>query len=565
MKNLHWGNPLAWALAFALILGLIGCAPQASQDAAVAAPKSAVAPGGKPNKDPFGPLPEKTVLTVFKTETDYDLHLNKGETQLDNLYVKTFGQKLNIDYQFPIVMKGGPAANDKLNLMIASNDLLDVNFVGIDTFNQMVKADMLQDLTESYNDFASVPVRENYTTDNGKALEMVTRNGKLYGIPAMGTVHNSDPLLWIRQDWLDKLGLKGPSNMAELEAVLKAFVEKDPDGNGKKDTVGLIGQQDFINESPQGYAYDAIFTAYKSYVRNWITKADGTVEYGSIQPETKAALAKLRELYAAGLLPKDFPITKPEQAQEPIVAGRAGAFFGPWWAGWSPLTDVIKANPKAVWRAYVIKNVDGKSYSKQEAPVAGIAVLKKGYKYPEALIKSINYYFQVQVDDPALIGGDPYNGKDPNADWAAVPVALGLWRADAVIRDHMGMAANAEGKPMPFAVTKYNEKYYKDVAAAWVKGEDWLKANPDSFGDAFSRFIGVQPIIDAATIPVFSAYYGTTPTLEKRKVNLDKLEVQSFLNIIVGDKPVDSFDEFVKQWKEMGGTAVTQEVNSMLK
>jgi putative aldouronate transport system substrate-binding protein len=98
-----------------------------------------------------------------------------------------------------------------------------------------------------------------------------------------------------------------------------------------------------------------------------------------------------------------------------------------------------------------------------------------------------------------------------------------------------------------------------------VKGEDWLKANPDSFGDAFSRFIGVQPIIDAATIPVFSAYYGTTPTLEKRKVNLDKLEVQSFLNIIVGDKPVDSFDEFVKQWKEMGGTAVTQEVNSMLK
>ena len=43
----------------------------------------------------------------------------------------------------------------------------------------------------------------------------------------------------IRQDWLDNLGLKAPTNMDEFEAVIKAFTEDDPDGNGQKDTMGL--------------------------------------------------------------------------------------------------------------------------------------------------------------------------------------------------------------------------------------------------------------------------------------------------------------------------------------
>lgn len=44
---------------------------------------------------------------------------------------------------------------------------------------------------------------------------------------------------YIRQDWLDKLGLKMPKNYAELTNVMKQFTTGDPDGNGKQDTYGF--------------------------------------------------------------------------------------------------------------------------------------------------------------------------------------------------------------------------------------------------------------------------------------------------------------------------------------
>ncbi|MNC68844.1 hypothetical protein D3C76_114460 [compost metagenome] len=41
---------------------------------------------------------------------------------------------------------------------------------------------------------------------------------------------------------------------------------------------------------------------------------------------------------------------------------------------------------------------------------------------------------------------------------------------------------------------------------------------------------------------------------------LQKLESETFLNIIVGDSPLSDFDLFVAKWKSLGGDAITQEV-----
>jgi putative aldouronate transport system substrate-binding protein len=56
-----------------------------------------------------------------------------------------------------------------------------------------------------------------------------------------------------------------------------------------------------------------------------------------------------------------------------------------------------------------------------------------------------------------------------------------------------------------------------------------------------------------------------TPTMEKRKAMLDKLELESFTKIISGNVPVDEFDTFVEQWKKLGGDQVTTEVNDWAK
>ena len=48
---------------------------------------------------------------------------------------------------------------------------------------------------------------------------------------------------FIRQDWLDKLGLKVPQNVDELHDVLTAFRDKDPNGNGQKDEIPYFSRE----------------------------------------------------------------------------------------------------------------------------------------------------------------------------------------------------------------------------------------------------------------------------------------------------------------------------------
>lgn len=520
-------------------------------------------------KDPFGPLPEKTSITIFRTEPDGGpefLALPQGETLTDNRYIKEINERFNLDIQFPVIVKGD-AAGEKGSLMIASNDITDVMIVGYNDYRMMVENDMLADITQSYEDFASPQLKALLQTDEGKALDLATIDGKLYGIPTMGTVHNSNPLLWLRKDWLDKLGLSEPKTVDDLQVILKAFIERDPDGDGQKNTIGLPGVSNFAsnytNIGTAMYGYDAIFDAFKAYTGTWVKKNDGSVQWGSVQPETKQALAKLNEMYKQGLIPRDFVIMKHEQATEQVVSGRAGAFFGPWWSGWDPLNNAIRNDKTADWRAYTLLDTDGKSVSKQEMPVGAIAVVKKGFKYPEAMIKMINYGYQVQLDDPNVVGGDPYAGLTmPN--WQTLPVPMALWRADSVILDHVGILAASKGEALPEGVGEATLQNYRTQGEYWAKGIDWLRDNPDFYGEPISRIYGVQPIIENDTIPLYSEFYGITKTMEQRMTNLDKLEVDSFIKIITGEQPIDYFDTFVSEWMKLGGEQITKEVNEAL-
>ncbi|NUP15931.1 MAG: sugar ABC transporter substrate-binding protein [Streptomyces sp.] len=61
-------------------------------------------------------------------------------------------------------------------------------------------------------------------------------DGKHYGIPYSRQAQT----LMIRTDWLRKLGLKAPTTWQEMLSVAKAFATRDPDGDGKADTYGMV-------------------------------------------------------------------------------------------------------------------------------------------------------------------------------------------------------------------------------------------------------------------------------------------------------------------------------------
>ena len=146
-----------------------------------------------------------------------------------------------------------------------------------------------------------------YVKSGGEELQKCITNedGELMAIPAPAITAGGINEMWIRQDWLDKLGLEAPRTWDELVKVAEAFVTQDPDGNGEDDTIGILGPSNSDHMNAIGgnqYGLDPLFSSFQSYPQYWLQGEDGTVEYGSIQPETRDALEKISELYTNKLI-----------------------------------------------------------------------------------------------------------------------------------------------------------------------------------------------------------------------------------------------------------------------
>ena len=50
-----------------------------------------------------------------------------------------------------------------------------------------------------------------------------------------------------------------------------------------------------------------------------------------------------------------------------------------------------------------------------------------------------------------------------------------------------------------------------------------------------------------------------TDSMVARWTSLEKMENEMMLAIITGEKDIDYFDEFVKQWKSLGGDEIMEE------
>lgn len=91
------------------------------------------------------------------------------------------------------------------------------------------------------------------------------------------------------------------------------------------------------------------------------------------------------------------------------------------------------------------------------------------------------------------------------------------------------------------------------------------KQSAGNYVMAMARTVGSEAITaDYITINP-TAYFGTTETMTNKWANLQKLEDEMFVQIVMGEKPIEYFDEFVTQWYALGGQTITDEVNAEMK
>ncbi|MBB3067797.1 putative aldouronate transport system substrate-binding protein [Paenibacillus baekrokdamisoli] len=348
------------------------------------------------NTDPLGKYADTvTVTEVLGFSAPEDAKTPQGMTPDQNAYLKDLKDQLNIQVKYLWTVPSDQY-DQKFSIAVASGDLPDIMDLDVRNFEKFKSQGVLADLTDAYNKFASPALKKFMESDGGVAMKSVSADGKLYAIPGFEEPYLSTQLMWIRADWLKNLGLEAPKSMDELEKVAEAFVKNDPDKNGKNDTYGLAMHKTLIS-----WAFDArgFFNGFNSYPGGWIKGSDGKLVAGEVQPETKTALAKLQSWYSKGILDKEFGMKDETKVSEDIVAGKVGITYGEWWLANWPLNLNKDKDPKADWISVQIPSFDGQP-GKSLVPtvrMGHIVVANKDFKNPEALIKMINFYIEMNT------------------------------------------------------------------------------------------------------------------------------------------------------------------------
>lgn len=62
--------------------------------------------------------------------------------------------------------------------------------------------------------------------------EITATDGNIYGFPALSNVWSTSNRIFIRESWLNNVGMENPKTLEEFKAVLTAFRDQDANGNG---------------------------------------------------------------------------------------------------------------------------------------------------------------------------------------------------------------------------------------------------------------------------------------------------------------------------------------------
>ncbi|HYH02630.1 MAG TPA: extracellular solute-binding protein [Bacillota bacterium] len=297
----------------------------------------------------------------------------QGQAQICEEYKKMTGIELKIIQ---------PVHNqyyEKLRLAFAAGDIPDVVEISESNYVQFANEGALVDLGKY--------IRTSSLKKVARVLEGAKVNGKIYGIPREAP---NGPITYIRQDWLNNLGLKVPTTWAEYYNVMKAFTQKDPDKNGKNDTFGVTAP------GPSG---DVPITLADNYYRDFYQNASPTFILrrgkwidGFSQKEMKPALERLRKVYQEKLIDPEIFTNKTSTCREKFTSGKAGMFA--YWAGMFNVrleTDLQK-NLGPAAKITPIPSLKGSHYL---ARVPSVNAITTKAKNPEGIFK---YFIEFSHD-----------------------------------------------------------------------------------------------------------------------------------------------------------------------
>ncbi|RAW15828.1 MULTISPECIES: extracellular solute-binding protein [Paenibacillus] len=428
---------------------------------------------------------------------------------------------------------------DQFNLLISTKELPDVIYYNwadaVGGPEKMIKDGRIIRLNELIDSYAP-NLKRIIESDPDVKKQIALDDGTIYMFPLLkldALKLNATSGLIIRQDWLDKLNLKVPTNIDEWYTVLKAFKEQDPNGNGKPDELPFTG-----NWGPGNLTKLHDFAAAFGVIGGFQMNGD-KVEFGPIQPGYRDFLETMAKWYKEGLIDPEIMTNDGKAFDYKITSNLAGAYQGGVFSGMGKYFNLMRDTDPSFnvtgvpWpvspdgTSYATFNMDTKVLSYGEAITASADEDKLKY-----IVQWMDYNYSEE-------GSDLFNFGIEN---------------DSYVRDGDGV------KFSDTIINNPNGLTYDQALASYALSIMDGPINQDSrYLDAL-LFDDGQRAANAEWMKASSAL-----TLPPIRLSTDEVststsimsQVNTYLNetmtaIISGQKPISEFDTMAETIKSMG-------------
>jgi len=379
---------LAVVLSSILLLGsVVGCSssPSSEEPKPSTSPDSgAVATTGVPDyMNPVGEYPitkEKITLTVMGKK-------DPGGADWGNLEVfKRLAAKTNIELKFELAE--GDTFNEKKNIALVGGEYADIILRGGEKTDEETYGPqgVFIDMTDLIDKYAP-NLKSLIEKEPVVKASITSMDGKIYGLPYyFKTATTQGHLSFFDSQWMKNVGIdKAPTNTDELYTMLKAFKEKDANGNGDPNdeipfsNVGLNAIQNLLIPA---------FTGMTGGIGFDVNDA-GEVVYVPALPEYKDFLAYTNKLYSEGLLDSEFSTQTSQQWQAKVKGGLVGVYNA------SPtLLDPATTKTEQISLAPLTSPKNDKRVVRAPFDLyTSKAIITDKCKYPEAAMRLLDMFY----------------------------------------------------------------------------------------------------------------------------------------------------------------------------
>lgn len=500
---------LASALMATALIGtlLAGCGSNSDNNADGNA--EATAPSVAATTEP------KPVLKVLMPYQTFDPNTDPA--------VKRIKELTGYEVEYYLLPKDN--ATEKLMLEMASGGDYDIVRLSTAQFAQLAgngSLAPLDDLLAENGDNIMAQV-----SDMG--WKSVTTGGKKYAIPYEGGGDIDNPYgllqggMGVRTDVMTELGLQLPTDLDSFYTFLKKIKDE-------KNIVPLTGR------AADGFNA-VIGSAFGLGAAMWY-EVDGQLVHRIKMPQYKEYLAYINKLYDEGLMDKDYPINKSENAKQKFTSGRAAVMMPAYFYDIPDLLPAVaQSNPKAELDFITaLAGADGKPFVTQAKQAQTYEAIPKNSKNAEHAMNFMNLRADPEIFLSTYLGeqGVHFEIKDDKY-YPILPAFEELNNAkqftgtvDAGTEFKMWQARARKTPEMAAAYEKMNSLIKKD----WV--------HPD-----------------------YTNYATNLPEVQKYRLSLVQMENDFLVKAMVETKDLNKlYSDFAAEWEKQGGIEMTQAINA---